>query len=188
MLLFVGRFVASKRVPLLIRAYRRARPAFRVPAPLLIWGGFTGEWEGEHPVTVARRVGAEGVFFTGWRGHEELALGLNGVAVLVAPSVNEPFGQVYLEAMASGLPVIATQSGGPLTIVNVEHGQPSGWLVPPDDEQALADALVEAVNDAGERARRAANAYQQVRERFAWQHIAARVEQLYDEVRASETT
>ena len=49
-LMFVGRFTEVKRVPLLLRAYARARERFTTPAPLVLWGGFTGEWEGEHPV------------------------------------------------------------------------------------------------------------------------------------------
>ena len=53
MLLFVGRFTEVKRIPLLIRAYARARERFERRAPLVIWGGFPGEWEGEHPHTVA---------------------------------------------------------------------------------------------------------------------------------------
>ncbi len=186
-LIFVGRFVASKRVPLLIRAYRRAQAAFRVPAPLLIWGGYPGEWEGEHPVTVARNEGEDGVFFIGWRGHEELALGLNVAAVLVAPSVDEAFGLVYLEAMASGVTVIATQSGGPPGMINTDPEQPSGWLVPPDDEHALVDALVEAVNHPDERAHRAATAHQHVHDTFSWDHIASQVEHLYQDVGTSES-
>ena len=68
-LLYVGRFLDFKRVPLLVRAYDRARPRFKVPAPLLIWGGSPGECEGEHPYAVARELAVDGVFFTGWRGH-----------------------------------------------------------------------------------------------------------------------
>ena len=71
-LIFVGRFTEQKRLPLLIRAYGRARREFGVRAPLLVWGGFPVEYEGEHPVTVARNEGVDGVFFTGWRGHDEL--------------------------------------------------------------------------------------------------------------------
>ncbi len=112
-LLFVGRFLGFKRVPLLVRAYARARDRLVTPAPLVVWGGVPGEWEAEHPHTVAMREGADGVFFSGWRGHDELPLGLSCADCFVAPSTNEPFGLVYLEAMASELPVIATLSGGP---------------------------------------------------------------------------
>jgi len=183
-LLFVGRFLGFKRVPLLIRAYQRARARMACPAPLVVWGGSPGEWEGEHPATVARVGGADGIFFAGWRGHADLALGLNCSAVMVAPSVDEPFGQVYLEAMACGRPVIATTTGGPVSFVNTVPGRPNGWLVAPDDEIALADALVTAVDAAGERARRGAHAYDQIRREYAWRGIAERVDAIYDRLGA----
>jgi glycosyltransferase involved in cell wall biosynthesis len=181
-LLFVGRFLGMKRVPLLIRAYARARPRFRTPAPLVIWGGFPGEWEGEHPHAVAVRERAEGVRFVGWRGHDDLPEGLACSDVMVAPSTNEPFGQVYLEAMACGLPVLATRSGGPLSFINTRPERPSGWLVEPDDEAALADALVEAVNDQGARRERGANAYEQIRTEYSWRSLAGRFTALYESV------
>ena len=99
-LLFVGRFLDFKRVPLLVRAYAAARERFDRRAPLVIWGGFPGEWEGEHPHTVAHWLRVPDVFFAGWRGHADLARGLPCCDVMVAPSENEPFGQVFLEAMA----------------------------------------------------------------------------------------
>lgn len=184
-LLFVGRFLAFKRVPLLVRAYQRARSSFVRPAPLVIWGGYPGEWEGEHPVDVARSGATEGIFFSGWRGHDELPAGLNAADVLVAPSVDEPFGQVYLEAMACGLPVVATPTGGPLSFVNTVAGRPNGWFVDPDDEAALAAALIEVVNDAPERRARGEAAYEQIRGGYAWDTIAARVVSLYEDLLAS---
>ena len=60
-LLFVGRFLDFKRVPLLVRAYATAREALGPdPPPLVIWGGYPGEWEGEHPHTVATSMGVDG--------------------------------------------------------------------------------------------------------------------------------
>src|SRR6266508_881698 len=182
-LLFVGRFLAFKRVPLLVRAYARARARFPTPAPLVIWGGSPGEWEGEHPHTGAERAGvADDVFFVGWRGHDELPLGLACADVMVAPSVDEPFGQVFLEAMACGLPVITTATGGPLSFVNTEREKPNGWLVPPDDEEALADAIVEAVTDADERRRRGRDAYEQVRAQYSWFALVKRFTGCYEEL------
>lgn len=181
-LLYVGRFLAFKRVPLLVRAYVRARPRFATPAPLVIWGGSPGEWGGEHPHTVARREGGDGIFFVGWRGHEELPDGLACADALVTPSVNEPFGLVLLEAMACGVPVIATRSGGPLTFVNTESGSPNGWMVEPDDVDALADALVEAVNDVDGRKERGENAYEQIRRAYSWRMVAERFAASYEEL------
>ena len=48
------------------------------------------------------------MFFVGWRDHDDLRLGLSCADLLVAPSVGEAFGSVYLEAMSAGLPVVAT--------------------------------------------------------------------------------
>ena len=59
-LLYVGRFTEVKRLPLLIEAYEAARPGLARRAPLVIVGGFPGEWEGEHPLETIRRVGARG--------------------------------------------------------------------------------------------------------------------------------
>ena len=184
-LIFVGRFTEQKRLPLLLRAYARARRENGLRAPLLVWGGFPGEWEGEHPVTVVRNEGIEGVFFTGWHGHDELPTGLGCADVFVGPSVGEAFGQVFIEAMACGLPVITSASGGPLAFVNDVPDKPNGWLVVPDDEQSLTDALVAATtgpDSAGLREVRSLNALGQVRARFSWAAAAHTVVGLYEEI------
>ena len=59
-LLYVGRFTAVKRVGLLIEAYARARTEFEHRAPLVLVGGYPGEWEGEHPADTIERTGARG--------------------------------------------------------------------------------------------------------------------------------
>jgi D-inositol-3-phosphate glycosyltransferase len=181
-LMFVGRFLGFKRVPLLVRAYARARARMSVPAPLVIWGGAPGEWEGEHPHSVAGREGVGGVFFAGWRGHDDLPLGLACADCFVAPSTDEPFGLVYLEAMACGLPVIGTLSGGPPSFIDVAPGEPDGWLVPPDDEEALTEAILQAVNDPAERIRRGENAARHIRDTYSWNGLAGRFTQLYEQV------
>ena len=140
MLLYVGRFTEVKRIPLLIEAYERARPGFINRAPLVLVGGFPGEWEGEHPLEAIRRVGAQDVYLAGWHEHHELPDILAATDVIVLPSVREQFGQVLVEGMACGLPAIAVDAHGPADIVS--HGE-TGWLVEPDD-----------VARAGQRARR----------------------------------
>jgi len=176
-LLYVGRFTSVKRVPLLIEAYARARDSFVTRAPLVLVGGFPGEWEGEHPQDTVRRLGVEEVYFAGWHEHHELPDILAAGAAIVLPSVRESFGQVLVEAMACGLPAIAVDAFGPAYIV--EHGE-TGWLVEPDDPIGLANALVEVVNRPQERLRRGAAARADVAERFAWPGLVERVAELYD--------
>ena len=178
-LAYVGRFTSAKRVPLLIRAFARARARFDRPASLLVWGGHPGEWEDEHPVTVARQVGTDGIFFAGWRGHEDLPKGLAASDALVMPSVNDSYPQTPLEAMAVGLPVLATRSGGFPSMINLDPRKPTGWLVEPDDEQALAAALIEAVNRPDERLRRGAAALAHARAHLSWAGRVAGFEAAY---------
>ena len=176
-LLYVGRFTEVKRLPLLIEAYARARPGFARRAPLVIVGGFPGEWEGEHPLDAIERVGAEDVFLAGWHGHDELPAFLAASDVVVLPSVREQFGQVLVEGMACGLPAIAVDAWGPADIV--AHGE-TGWLVEPDDVVSLANALVHAVNCPAERRRRGARGAEVARERYSWPALASEVVAVYE--------
>jgi glycosyltransferase involved in cell wall biosynthesis len=178
-LLYVGRYTEVKRLPLLIRAYARARESFERRAPLVLLGGHPGEWEGEHPLSVIRETGATDVFLAGWHGHDDLPLGFNASDVVVLPSVHESFGQVLVEGMACGLPALAVNAHGPATIV--EPGE-TGWLVPPDDEDAMRDALVAAVNDGEARRRMGQIAYERSRARYSWPALAERIARVYDEV------
>jgi glycosyltransferase involved in cell wall biosynthesis len=87
---------------------------------------------------------------------------------------------VLLEAMACGVPVIATRGGGPLTFVNTDPGRPNGWMVEPDDVEALARALVEAVNDVDERKERGESAYEQIRAAYSWRSLVERFAAVYE--------
>jgi glycosyltransferase involved in cell wall biosynthesis len=150
-LLYAGRFTKVKRVPLMIEAYARARQGFARPAPLILAGGFPGEWEGEHPRETIER--------------------------LNVPDVQLAGGQTLIEGMACGAPAIAVDAHGPADIV--VHGE-TGWLVEPDDVVSLANAFVEVVNRPEERRRRGERARADVAERFAWPALAERLADAYD--------
>jgi glycosyltransferase involved in cell wall biosynthesis len=177
-LVYSGRYTEVKRIPLLIRAFARA--SFDGPAGLVLLGGYPGEWEGEHPLEVISECGASGVFLAGWRGHDELADGLNAADAVVLPSVHEQFGQVLVEGMACGLPCVAVDAHGPATIVS--DGS-TGWLVPPDDEDALVGALEEVVNSPDERRARGEAAYEEARSKYSWPALIERLASVYEEVR-----
>jgi glycosyltransferase involved in cell wall biosynthesis len=130
-----------------------------------------------------RETGDRDVFLAGWRGHDDLPDGLNAADLLVLPSVHEQFGQVLVEAMACGLPVIAADAHGPKEIV--EDGE-TGWLVAPDDEDAMVEALVEAVNRGDERRRRGGAAYAEARAHYSWPALARDVAATYEDVLRTE--
>ena len=178
-LVFVGRFLGNKRVPALVRSFAQARSRFTRTGSLVIWGGHPGEWEGEHPATVAEEVGADGIYFVGWRGHDDLPEGLAACDALVVPYVDDPYPQAPLEAMAVGLPVVACRSGGLLSMVNLDPARPTGWFVPPDDLDALTNVLTTVVNDPTETAQRGANALAHARVEPSWHGLVPRFEAVY---------
>ena len=98
------------------------------------------------------------------------------------PSVDEPFGQVYLEAMACGLPVIATDSGGPKSFVNTDAARPNGWRVTPDSETELADAIVQATSDDAARRERGAHARRLIEHQYDWRRIAEHIDRIYNDL------
>ena len=67
-----------------------------------------------------------------------------GSDVFALPSENETFGQVFIEAMACGLPVIGTNVGGIPEIINDSY---NGYLIPPNDSSILAQMIEELIND-----------------------------------------
>ncbi|MER5648690.1 glycosyltransferase family 4 protein [Streptosporangium sp. NPDC002524] len=180
--LWIGRYQQVKRLNVLLEAFAAALKEIS-PAPvLLLWGGYPGENEGEHPFEAARRLGIERhVHLIGWRGHDELPAGLACADLMAAPAVNESFGMVYIEAAACGVPPIATRTGGPAALITSDGADADGWLVRPDDADDLAATLIAALTDPAERARRAANGLERVRRQYAWPRVADRYQQLYEQ-------
>jgi glycosyltransferase involved in cell wall biosynthesis len=178
--LYVGRYTEAKRLPLLIRAWDGVCAQAGREATLVLVGGYPGEWEDDHPIEVIEKQRARNVFLAGWRDQHEVAAALNASDLLVLPSARESFGLVLVEAMACGLPVIATDCAGPRSIV--EHGE-TGWLVPPDDQQALTEAITHALQNSDERRRRGTAALRHVYERYTWPAIANRLASIYQETR-----
>jgi glycosyltransferase involved in cell wall biosynthesis len=164
-----------------VRAWARAQRTGRLPAraSLVLLGGYPGEWEGEHPADAISISGARNVFLAGWHGHDALPGFLSAADVNVLASVREQFGSVLVEGMACGLPAVAVDRYGPGEIV---RDGVTGWLVEPDDEAALADAIAAALADPVERRRRGRRAQRDAHERFSWPAIAERLSGVLDEV------
>jgi MMP alpha-(1->4)-mannosyltransferase len=119
------------------------------------------------------------VDFTGRIPTEDLARHYNEARLFVTSSVHEGFGLPLAEAMACETPVLGTQIGAYQEIAR--HGV-SGWLVPPRDSRALADAIRMLWNDAELRERLGRAGRQRVLETFNWRKAAEATLAVYEEV------
>jgi starch synthase len=108
----------------------------------------------------------------------EVARALDDATVLVLPSRSEGLGRVVVEAFCRGRGVIGSRVGG---IPDIVDDGVTGLLVPPDDAQALADALVRVVNDRALAARLGAAAHDAVQPWLATpEEYARRIRELVD--------
>jgi glycosyltransferase involved in cell wall biosynthesis/predicted metal-dependent phosphoesterase TrpH len=127
--LYVGRLSAEKGVDLLAEAFLIARD--QDPRLHLVLAG-----RGPEEEALRRRLGSAATFL-GWVDGDRLAQVYASADLFMFASTTDTFGQVILEAQASGLPVLAVDAGGPAELI--EDGR-SGCLVPADPE-SLAGAL-----------------------------------------------
>ncbi|PYX88295.1 MAG: hypothetical protein DMG67_17525 [Acidobacteria bacterium] len=126
---------------------------------------------------LVREAGLENNFlFAGHRKDVPELLACCNLAVL--PSEAEAMPNALLEAMASGLPVVATRVGGNLEVI--EDGA-NGLLVPPRDPETLAAAIQRMLQDSPFAARLARAGQEQVRNRFSFDHLIAEFERLYQD-------
>jgi glycosyltransferase involved in cell wall biosynthesis len=175
-LLYVGRFDPAKGVGVLLEALARLRQR-RADVTLSLVGGNPATGAAEPFRRQAEALGLAGaVEFVDEVAWSELPLRLAQADVFVLPSFSEGLPLVLVEAMACGLPIVATRCGGPEELV----GPATGRLVQPGAVAELAAALEEVVtaHDAFDRQaiRRRAE------EEFDYRHLALRLRQLYEEV------
>lgn len=103
-----------------------------------------------------------------------LAASTNGV--FINPALTEPFGLTLLEAAASGLPIVATENGGPVDIIkNCNNGE----LVDPLDKKAIEEALLKFLNNTKLRAKSVQNGIEGVRKHYSWEaHVNKYIEKI----------
>jgi glycosyltransferase involved in cell wall biosynthesis len=118
------------------------------------------------------------VTFAGERDSAEV---LGGFDVFVQPSLYESQGLAILEAMAAGVPVVATDVGG---VRDAVRDGETGLLVPPSDPRALAEAIARLCGDRELSGRLAARAGREVRERYTASGMVDAYATLYRELLA----
>ena len=150
-IVFVGRVTGEKNIDVLVRA--AALLPDELEATVEIVGG--GD-QLDNLKALAVELGvADRVEFTGYVPDEELRLAYTRAAVLAMPSTAELQSIVTMEAMASGLPVVAADA---MALPHLVHDGENGWLFPPGDAAALAERLervLTAAPDELERMKRA---------------------------------
>jgi len=124
----------------------------------------------------AQKMGLEGkVIFTGRR--EDVPNLLKSFDILVSPSTQESFGRVVMEAMAMGVAVVATDSGGPGEII--EDGV-SGIITPPGDAPAMAQAVLALLGDGQRRKELGARGSLRIQEHFSMEKTYLQFNRIFD--------
>jgi len=183
-LLYVGRIEPLKGIDTLIQALAIMRRSGSEVCLTIIGGDpedstYDRDSEVSRLKTISEQAGvADVITFLGKRSQDSLPYYYSAAEAVVVPSHYESFGMVALEAMACGVPVVASQVGGLAFLV--QDGV-TGFTVPVDEPEALADRLMRCVNQPdlqNQLGRQAAD----LAGEYAWEKIAARMLNLYRQV------
>jgi len=136
---------------------------------------------GDGPQRAALEAALPQAVFTGFLGGEDLARTVASFDLFVHPGEFETFCQTIQEAMASGVPVVATGRGGPLDLVENSR---TGWLYEPGDLSAMRARVQDLMGDDAKRRAFAAAAHASVQER-TWPALCTELVQHYTDVIAA---
>ena len=172
-ILFVGRLEKRKGLNYLIGAYARIKR--ETPNSRLIIVGPGTRWSNKYE-QIVKRSGLPDVVFAGYVSYAELPRYYKTADIVCFPATGrESFGIVLLEAMAIGKPIVASSIDGYASLMN--HGV-QGLLVPPKDEERLAQALLSLMTD--EQLRHEMGAKGRVKaSEYGWETVAQRVMEYY---------
>ena len=174
---YVGWLIPIKGVTHLVNAMAKIAEPF--PKSLLVLVG-KGDDKGEEEIKLKEQVGRAGladkVRFLGWRSDVAEIMGCFDIFVL--PSLNEGMGRVLVEAMAAGLPIVASRVGGIPDLV--KDGQ-NGLLVPAADAPALAKAISDLLADK-EKRNRMGKAGKKICRAYSAEAMVEKIDNLYAEL------
>jgi glycosyltransferase involved in cell wall biosynthesis len=172
-ILFVGSLAAEKGIRDLVDAFVRVRARGRRARLIVAGDGPERAWvEGrrQHP-------GLNGSLeLVGPIPHSNVPELLKRASILCLPSRGEPFGMVVLEAMASGRPVVAVDGPGPRYLVDDGRG---GYLVPPADVPALAEALLRVLDNPARLDAMGRHNRRKIEAELSWRRVLDCLEEVY---------
>ncbi|OYQ62553.1 glycoside hydrolase [Pseudanabaena sp. SR411] len=185
-ILYVGRFDERKGIETLVRAFALLKEKDLQNLKLIIVGGSSANMpDGDERKRIENIVNDLGLtdytLFAGRIGHDILPLYYTAADVCVIPSYYEPFGLVAIEAMACGVPVVASNVGGlKFTIIPEE----TGLLVEPKDIEAFANGIHRILFDDLWVRKMRKQASANVNQRFSWTGVTIQLSELYRHVLA----
>jgi len=162
-IVYVGQLSPSKGIDILLEAFKIVRKELPNSSLTIIGEdlAYQGKYKEEY-MRLAQELGlTKNVIFTGYI--KDVFSEFEDKDVLVLPSRIEPFGRVLVEAMAYGLPVVASAVDGIPEIVNSEA---VGKLVPREDPEALAEGIIQVLEEGGTKSQRAVEGRKHVRAEF----------------------
>ncbi len=170
--LYVGRLVDWKMIEIAIEAVQRCQS--KVKLTIVGDGPMRGELE-----TLAQSLPKNNVTFIGAVPHAQVNQYYDAADIFVLPSVRECGGAVVLEAMARGLPVIATDWGGPADYLTND----TGFLVRPESREYMIEQFAHHMdnlaNDPELRTRIGVAAIQRIKTHFLWDHKIQEILTIY---------
>ena len=174
--IYVGRLIDWKAIDIVLAAMHRLEGQLRVSLEIIGDGPMREAWQ-----DLSHQLGlGANVQFTEWLSQKECALRLQQADVFVLPSLFECGGAVVLEAMAMGLPVIATAWGGPADYLD----QSCGILVKPNSRESLiagfASAMTLLAQSPALRERLGQAGLSRARAEFDWERKIDRITDLYE--------
>ncbi len=164
-----------KGVFVMLEAFRIVLKA--IPEAVLVIAGTSPEAESVKQMA-AKLDMLSSIVFRGAFKREEVPIIMRDCTLLCVPSFGEPFGQVTLEAMACGRPIVGTDAGG-LSYLISERG---GIKAPPGNSEQLADALLRILNDPAMARSMGEHNRRTVEEQYAWPSVISRLEDAYSAV------
>lgn len=114
--------------------------------------------------------------FLGGMPQEEVFSYMIASDVFVGPSLVEGLGNVFIEAMACGLPIIGTKVGIP----DIIEDNINGFLIPPGNSEAIAESILKILNDEALAVRLSQNGMAIVKEKFDWNKICEQIHSQYN--------
>jgi len=168
----LGRLVKKKGFEVLINAFDELQNLTNSECELIIGGA--GPEENLLLTQIESLKLHKKIKLRGWV--DDVSDFLKDADIFVLPSLEEPFGIVVLEAMALGLPIITTDTPGPLEMLE----EKSAWFCKRGDASSLAGALQLACDDLDERSRKSTNALVKFKQYFSKQAVIPEFLALFD--------